>query len=209
MVPLKLERKAGGIIPFMLPEQVSKDLVVPLLYDTVVLNAVADVVVAVEKTLETPDVTRELVQGEALIQLASVLVGQFVTESVGGIAGSTGAGPLHPGGPWTPGGGGAAEAQSARRVSKTKAVSRVGILKKVRDVCGSLLRYELDTPTSYYTRARFARPHIRSDFLDRMSLPLLSYVTAHLRASSAPRRFRVGSFPTSSLDWRSSSTQRR
>lgn len=111
-----------GRVPFILAEQEANDLVVPLLYEIVVLKAVSvtDVVVAVE---ETADVTKELVQGDAVIHSAWVLVGQSATESVGGISCPIGTGPFSAGGPDIPGGGGTAETQSARRVSNTRVMS--------------------------------------------------------------------------------------
>lgn len=115
-----------GRVPFILAEQEANDLVVPLLYETVVLKAVSvtDLVVVVE---ETADVTRELVQGDAVIHSAWVLVGQSATETVGGILCPIGTGPFSAGGPGIPGGGGTAETQSARMVSNTRGISCEGI----------------------------------------------------------------------------------
>jgi hypothetical protein len=83
--------------------------------------------VVAEETLETVDVATELVQGDASIHTASVLVEQFPTEGIGGIACPIRTDPFPPGGPGMPGGGGAAEAQSARRVSKSRETSCDGI----------------------------------------------------------------------------------
>jgi hypothetical protein len=94
--------------------------------DIVVLAA--DVVgVVTEETVETVDVATELVQGDASIHAASVLVEQFPTEGVGGIGCPIWRGPFPPGSPGKPAGGGAAEAQSARRVSKSRGMSCGGI----------------------------------------------------------------------------------
>ncbi|KAH0294594.1 hypothetical protein KCU62_g498, partial [Aureobasidium sp. EXF-3399] len=167
------ERKAEGMISFMLAEQELNDLVVPLLYDTVVLKAVTDVVVVVvEQTLVTADVTRELVQGDALIHSVSVLVGQSAIET----------------------GFQAVEEQPKHKV-------RGGCIEVVSMV-------QPDGPI-FYTRARFARPHIRNDFVvDRMSLSLLDYVTAFPRVLIGSAKVSSGSLSEpSSLHKRSLSTQ--
>jgi hypothetical protein len=91
----------------------------------------ADVVgLVTEETVETVDVATVLVQGDAFIHVASVLVEQFP----GGIACPIRKGPFPPGGPGMPAGGGAAEAESMRRVSKSRGTSCEGISSEVRDV---------------------------------------------------------------------------
>jgi hypothetical protein len=140
-----------GRVPFILAEQEANDLVVPLLCETLVLKAVSvtDVVVAVE---ETADVTRELVQGDAVIHSACVLVGQSATESVGGISCPIGTGPFSAGGPDIPEGGGTAKTRSVRRVSNTRVISCKGIWEESKDVLRSWLWSKPDRPL-FYTNA--------------------------------------------------------
>jgi hypothetical protein len=59
---LKVKPEVVGRLPFILAAQEANDLVVPLLYDTVVLNAGAEADVAVPVAVsETPEATKELV----------------------------------------------------------------------------------------------------------------------------------------------------
>jgi hypothetical protein len=59
---LKVKPEVVGRLPFRLAAQEVNDLVVPLLYDTVVLNAGAEADVTVPLAVsETPEATKELV----------------------------------------------------------------------------------------------------------------------------------------------------
>lgn len=59
---MKVKPDVVGKLPFILAAQEANDLLVPLLYDTVVLDVSAEADVAVPVALpETPEATKELV----------------------------------------------------------------------------------------------------------------------------------------------------
>jgi hypothetical protein len=101
MVPLKLKPGPEGTLPFILAEQEANDLVVPLLFEAVVLNAASVGHTVVDTVVNTV---------VAVGVIADVAQGSF-----------------SPGGPDVPKGEGAAEAQSAQSVSERREISFEGI----------------------------------------------------------------------------------
>jgi hypothetical protein len=106
-----------GTLPFILAEQEAKDLVVPLLYETVVLNAASVGHTVVDTVVSTVVVV--------------------------GVIADVAQGPFSPGGPDVPTGEGAAEAQSAQMVSESRETSCEGIWRQVGIV---LMSSQLLTP---------------------------------------------------------------
>jgi hypothetical protein len=101
MVPLKLKPGLERTVPLILAEQEVNDLVVPLLYEAVVLNAASVGHTVVDTVVNTVVVV--------------------------GVIADVAKGPISPGGPDGPTGGGTAKAQSAQRVSESREISREGI----------------------------------------------------------------------------------
>jgi hypothetical protein len=145
MVPLKLKPGPEGTLPFILAEQEANDLVVPLLYKTVLLNAASVGHTVVDTVVNTV-----------------VVVGVIAD-----------------GGPDGPTGGGAAKAQSAQRVSKSREISCEGICGEVGIGLGPCQLFTPDGPFFIQERDLCHRISGRSCLTEChcMSLPIVGLIS--------------------------------